>query len=385
MTSGQTVYFNMPKFSRLDPVITAWSSFCDSLPHERSRILIDFSPVIWFDLPVLLFVNSAMRAMRDHHEVRIRLPDRPLDFLTSANYFDSLRACLNRDYDDIFEFDQVDRVRSAVDRPTRYDQVDIPGFGRKGVRQPKGFTEIKSWAPPAYPIDEELAVRLAREFDEPHVREVLRDLLGKLGDSTGEYVFLEMILNATEHPQAGLLQTTTWIQHYGTPNAELWICAWDDGNAITTTLREALVDGGKRPGRFQVAEDFEVRVRDQGGQSSHTVFTAADVERLDVGAEPTALLTAALFPGVSRRRTTAIHPSSAPSGYGLFNLVRHVTGVMGGELFILTDDLFMKLLPSTPGTGGPLAHVRRMSPRCQTRGNLLAARMTPPTSAGGVY
>lgn len=218
----------------------------------------------------------------------------------------------------------------------------------------------------------------------PLVLSVLNRHLKAPGAEIARVVIYELLANAIQHPQAGLVTIVSQMQEASVyvPESHLAISIWDNGTSLTKTLGECIDSGGSvRVAGTSVDDTFEVHA--SGWTPSASSYRADWTP--GPSATPEELLLASAFPGISRKAVVPTEDLARPEldqvmlhpGFGLHALYRCVVDTFGGTLSIRTGNQVMDL-SAHRNSGGDGRSYRARLHRLDGRsfhGNMLTARL----------
>jgi len=222
---------------------------------------------------------------------------------------------------------------------------------------PRRYFEINTFRKQFELFDTPFALDEARRWE--RMQQVLRHVLTGPSTLFGSRIIYEVLANAVRHPEAALIQIVSEFQESkGTPRT-FSVSVWDDGSAIGSTLKRAVLSGLpiRRAGGVGLATRYQVRAATAFDPNNCSVSEISSDDLPEQGSTEDSYLLASLFPGTSRdirsqpddeatrllgdkRVDTLVQP-----GMGLYLLANTAVSVFGGQLDIRTGDWRLILTP----------------------------------------
>ena len=390
-SSGLQLSFEAFELGDIDRVVR--------VDKSRSAATVDLSSVTWIDLPVLLrIVALARQVIKDKLSYKLLLPssDRVLLWLDSVSFFDAHSLATNRPIERFLTPADQTRLTEIQETTNPYipkalgTNIDLLSHYYFAI---KSYTSLRD-------RDADLPYRLAKEWDNFQVNEVLANSLGDENRQVASEIIFEMATNAIEHG-ANIYQMCAQREPAHVRNRAFWISMWDDGRSVAATFGDQVRSGKTYSVPVVEAEQFDYLVQDftEDGDDrfSTTPFHPATFKP-DAGSTKELLL-GAVLPGFSRKAADYLEVQELltgkqgvdhkftteflPPGMGLFNLCRIVCHGPRGQVYLRTDDLLLRIRASRsqPFTRFVAEMWRSRNAVPNVLGNLISVRMPLDNSA----
>ena len=340
-------------------------------PKVRQAIVLDMSEVAHVEPAALVYLVAALASAKQSKivaEFSLALPQTPRvrDFLRRWKFGSALTRVLELDSTK----DEI--LTEASQRYRIEDQGNYRHYAPSRRMTPEGdlveLTSKRFFSTRIHRLDEltqsatEFAEEQQEEWDSPDIRAVLESHLGRRANLVAPGVVYEAIMNAAFHPGARTLIVLSHLNEKATKKYRhglLTISLWDDGHAITETLRAALVEGVPlRTDDFDHYYDWYAIYKARAGtHDDWQAETTRHSAKLEIGdtATDVDLLLASTYPGVSSAHDRSVAHVEAgamghgweKSGMGLYILASIAIDSFGGEVALRSGNGFVNIKRAT--------------------------------------